>query len=281
LNGFDRTCRGVLPTFALALVVALAVAGCAAEDATPSAASSSPTPPPVELVVFGAASLRSVLKQVESAYENEHPRIDVVVSTGSSAALRTQIEQGAPADVFLSADTVNPRRLADAGLIGGDPVPFARNRLAIIVPITNPAGITGPADLARPGIKIIAAGERVPITGYATEAIQALAALPGYPAGFADAYAANVVSREDDVGAVAAKIELREGDAAIVYATDARASDAVTAVAIPDAADPTATYAGAVIGASGHRAEATAFFDWLAGPAGEAILADAGFLPPP
>ena len=276
MNGFGRTCRGALSAL---VVVALVLAGCAG-GSTPSSASSSSARPPVELVVFGAASLRSALKQVESAYETGHPGIHVVVSTGSSAALRAQIEQGAPADIFLSADIVNPQRLADAGLIDGDPVPFAGNRLAIIVPIANPAGITDPADLARPGIKIIAAGDQVPITGYATEAIQALAALPGYPAGFADAYAANVVSREEDVGSVVAKIELREGDAAIVYATDALASKAAMTIPIPDAADPTAVYAGAVIGASDHREEATALLAWLAGPVGGAILADAGFLPP-
>ena len=220
------------------------------------------------------------MKQVESAYEIAHPGIAVVVSTDSSAALATQIEEGAPADIFLSADTVNPKRLADAGLTSGEPTPFARNRLAIIVPVANPAGITSPADLARPGTKIIAAGDQVPITSYATKAIRALGALPGYPAGFAEAYAANVVSREDNVGAVAAKVELREGDAAIVYATDALASGALATIAIPDVVNPVATYAGVVIGTSEHREEATAFLAWLLGPAGRAILAAAGFLQP-
>ena len=279
MNGFGRRFRGALPGLAVAVAAAVSVAGCAG-GATLSAKSSSPTAPAVQLVVFAAASLRDVLKQVEAAYEVEHPGIDIVVSTGSSAALRAQIEQGAPADIFLSADTVNPQRLADAGLSADDPVPFAGNRLAIIVPIANPAGIADPADLARPGLKIIAAGERVPITAYATEAIQALGALPGYPAGFAEAYAQNVVSREEDVGSVVARIELREGDAAIVYATDALASSLATTIPIPDVADPTAVYAGVVIGASDHREEATGFLAWLVGPVGEAILADAGFLPP-
>jgi len=278
LNWLGRRSWGVLPTFALALVVV--VTGCVNGDSTSSVAFPSPTPPPVELVVFGAASLRSVLKQLESAYELEHPGIDLVVSTDSSATLRAQIEQGAPADIFLSADTMNPQRLADAGLSDGAPVPFARNRLAIIVPRANPAGITDPAELARTGIKIIAAGERVPITAYATEAIRALATLPGYPAGFAEAYAQNVVSREEDVGSVVAKIELREGDAAIVYATDALASDVTSTIPIPADVNPTATYAGVVTSTSDHLEEATAFFTWLGGPVGEAILADAGFLPP-
>ena len=217
---------------------------------------------------------------MESAYEIGHPGIDLIVSSDSSTTLRTQIELGAPADIFLSADTTNPQALADAGLIYGEPIPFARNHLAIIVPITNPAGITKPTDLARPGLKLIAAGDSVPITAYATEAVEAMAGLPGFPAGFAEAYVANVVSEEDNVGAVVAKIELREGDAAIVYATDALASDVVATIPIPEAANPTATYAGVVTSTSTHRDEATAFFAWLVGPAGRAIFASAGFLSP-
>ncbi len=273
-----RGSRGrVLPPLVtvVAFVAVVASACTTSERATAGSATER-----VELTVFGAASLRGVLSRIESAYERGHPDIDITVSTDSSAALRTQIEQGAPADVFLSADTKSPQALAAAGLSVGSPIPFAGNRLAIVVPPGNPAGVSGPADLARPGLKIIAAGDQVPITGYATEAIESMGALPGYPAGFADAYAANVVSHEDNVGAIVAKIELREGDAAIVYATDARASELVGTIPIPDAADPTAAYAGVVTAASSRRQEAAAFFDWLVGPAGQAILAEAGFLPP-
>lgn len=280
----SRVFRRIVP--AMVVAVAVLAAGCASSDPTLSVSTPTSTvspasiAAPVDLVIFGAASLKNVLGQVESAYEIGHPGIDLVMSTDSSTTLRTQIELGAPADIFLSADTTNPQALADAGLIYAEPVPFARNRLAIIVPIANSAGITDPADLARRGLKIIAAGDSVPITAYATEAVQALGALSGYPAGFAEAYAANVVSREDNVGAVVAKIELREGDAAIVYATDALASDVVATIPIPEAANPTATYAGVVTSTSTHRDEATAFVAWLVGQAGRAIFAGAGFLPP-
>ena len=126
---------------------------------------------------------------------------------------------------------------------------------------------------------MVAAGADVPIAGYADQVVTRLAALPGYPPAFASAYTANVVSREQNVQAVVAKIELGEGDAAIVYVTDARASKAVASIAIPDAANVPATYAGVVVAASTRHAEAHALLDWLAGPAGAAVLGTFGFLP--
>ena len=120
--------------------------------------------------------------------------------------------------------------LVDAGLAAGEPIPFAGNRLALVVPAGNPAGITSPFDLARPGVRLVGAGTTVPITKYAAQMVGMLAGLPGAPHDFAAAVEANVVSREDNVRAVLAKVELGEGDAAIVYATDATAAgDAVRA----------------------------------------------------
>lgn len=235
---------------------------------------------PAALTVFGAASLKNALGEVATAYEAAHPGATLTISTDSSAALATQIEQGAPADVFLSADTTNPQRLVDGGLADRDAVIFAGNELTIITPADNPGGLTGPFDLAKHGIRIVAAGDGVPITRYATQVVENLAAEDGAPAGFAAAYATNVVSKEDNVAAVRAKIELGEGDAAIVYLTDAAASDIVTAIAVPDSANVPASYAGVVVQTSSHLAAAHAFLDWLTGPDGQAILAEFGFLPP-
>ena len=124
-------------------------------------------------------------------------------------------------------------------------------------------------------------GDEVPITQYATQVVNALAALPDYPADFADAYAANVVSREDNVQAIVAKIELGEGDAAFVYQTDALASGSVRSVDIADEANHVQVmYAGVVIATSAHPEAARAFLHWLTGPDGRAILAGFGFLPP-
>ncbi len=182
--------------------------------------------------------------------------------------------------MFLSADTRNAQRLVDDGFAAGDAVVFAGNELTVIVPAGNPAGIATPADLARPGVKIVAAGDEVPITTYATQLVANLAAEPGYPSGFEAAYASNVVSREDNVKAVVAKIELGEGDAGIVYRTDAAASSKVETVAVPADANVPASYAAVVVRASSHPAAATGFLDWLTGPDGQRILASFGFLKP-
>src|SRR4029079_19337559 len=105
----------------------------------------------VELTGFAAASLKAVLDKVKTAYASSHPGVTLTTSTDSSAALETQIEQGAPADIFLSADTTNPQKLVEKGLASGNPVPFATNLLTVIVPTANAAKIASPADLARPG----------------------------------------------------------------------------------------------------------------------------------
>lgn len=233
-----------------------------------------------ELHVAAAASLRVAATDLADAYSAARPGTTFVVATDSSAALRTQIEQGAPIDVFLSADTANPQALVDAGLGAGPPVPFAANALALVVPTANPAGIESPADLARPGVRVIAAGARVPITAYAERVVAALASLPGYPAGFAASVEANTVSREDNVAAALAKIELGEGDAAFVYATDAAVSAKVTTIPIPGAANVRASYAGVVVAASPRRDAAAAFLAWVAGPDGQAVLGRLGFLAP-
>jgi molybdate transport system substrate-binding protein len=266
------------PGSVLALGLTLVLAGCSTAGTAPTARSTAAS---ASLTIFGAASLKGALDQARGAYEAAHPGTTITVSTDSSAALETQIEQGAPADVFLSADTTNPEKLVDKGLAAGSPVAFAENELTVIVPAANPAGITSPKDLARTGVKVIAAGNDVPITMYAKQLVDNLAREGGYPAGFAAAYAANVASKEDNVKAVVAKIELGEGDAGIVYVTDATASTKVSTVAVPDPANVPATYVGVVVKASPNAAAAQAFLDWFAGPDGEAILASYGFRPPP
>jgi molybdate transport system substrate-binding protein len=259
-------------------LVALIVIGCTSSSAATSSRTSAAA---VDLTVFGAASLRGVLDRVTSTYAAAVPGTRLTVSTDSSAALATQIAQGAPADLFLAADTANPQKLVDGGFAAGDAVVFARNELSVIVPNGNPAAIGSPADLARDGVKVIGAGDEVPITKYATQLLGNLAKQPGYPADFEAAYAANVVSREDNVKAVVAKVGLGEGDAGIVYATDAKASADVETVEIPEAANVMASYAGVVVKASANVDAARAFLTWVAGPPGRAILGEAGFLPPP
>jgi len=268
----------------LALIVgACSSAGTAAPTAAPTAAASvAPSAAALSgsLTIYGASSLKAALAKAETAFTAANPGVTITISTDSSSALETQIEQGAPADVFLSADTANPLKLVAKGLTAGPPVKFAGNLLTVIVPTANPAAIQTPADLAKPGIKIIAAGASVPITKYATILVASLAKEPGYPADFVAKYNANVVSQEDNVAAVVSKIELGEGDAAIVYVTDAKSSTKVTPIAVPADANVPATYSGVVIKASKNPDAAQAFMTWFAGPDGQAILASFGFLPP-
>jgi molybdate transport system substrate-binding protein len=273
--------RSRLPTLVgvVALLLAACVGSASPGSGQPVAGAAASGAPRVELTIYGAASLQGVLAKVKAVYEAAVPGTGLTISTDSSAALETKIEQGAPADVFLSADTANPQKLVDKGLADGKAVVFATNRLVVIVPSSNPAAIASPADLARPGIKVIAAGDSVPIAKYATQLVANLAKQPGYPADFVARYTTNIASKEDNAKAEVAKIELGEGDAAIVYATDARASTRVATIAVPDAANVPARYAGVVVRRPADAA-AAAFLAWFAGPDGQAILGSFGFLPP-
>jgi molybdate transport system substrate-binding protein len=258
------------------VTLAVVLAACSGAGTSPSTGGPAA---PSGLTIYAAASLKAALAKAKTAYEAANPGTRLTISTDSSSALETKIEQGAPADVFLSADTANPQKLVDAGLAAGGVTKVAGNLLTVIVPTANPAGIRTPADLAKTGVKVIAAGDTVPITRYADRLVANLGKQSGYPADFAVRYAANVASREDNVAAVVAKIELGEGDAGIVYVTDAKASGKVAVIPVPDAANVPATYAGVVVGASASGAAARAFLAWLAGPDGRAVFASFGFLP--
>ena len=229
-----------------------------------------------QLTVFAAASLTDALATLEPAYEAAHG-VDLVISFDASSALRAQIEAGAPASLFLSADEANARTLADAGLTDGDLVAFTRNALAIAVSASS--DVERWEDLATDGVRVVAAGEAVPIQRYAEVAIDAMARLDGAPPGYAQAVRANIVSREDNVRAVLAKVQLGEGDAGFVYATDARGADDVRTLPIPDAANVAATYAGVVIAESDAATEADELLTWLTQDEAQAAFADAGFAP--
>ncbi len=273
------------------VIAAIVLAACSSAGGAPSpqataaaSATIAPVAPPsaaaVDLTVFGAASLKKALAEIKVSYEAANPGTTITISTDSSTALATKIEQGAPADVFLSADTQNPQSLVDKGLAVGPVTKLAGNTLTVIVPTGNPAGIRTPADLAKAGVKVIAAGDAVPITKYANQLVANLAKEVGYPAGFAAKYAANIASKEDNVAAVVSKIALGEGDAGIVYATDARTSDKVATIPVPDSANVAANYGGVAVKASPNLGAATAFMSWIAGPDGQAILKSLGFLAP-
>ena len=245
-----------------ALVAALTMAGCAGGASD-------------QLTVYAAASLRDAFEDLADAY-TEKTGISLVLSFDASSALRAQITEGAPADVFASADLASARTLVEEGLTDGDPAVFAANALSIVAPVDGGA-VDSWTDLAAPGARIIAAGHSVPITTYAEQLVSNLADRTGAPEGFATAYAANVVSREDNVRAVLTKIAIGEGDAGIVYETDAASSDAVTVVDVPAEANVLAEYA--VVSLSDAAPHAADFVSWLLGDAAQEILESHGFRP--
>ena len=220
--------------------------------------------------------MTDAFEELGAAYTDE-TGVAVVLSFDASSALRAQITEGAPADIFASADLANAQALADEGLTDGELAVFARNALAIVAP-ADAEDVDDWTDLASPGLRIIAAGEDVPITQYAEELVSNLASQTDAPAGFADAYAANVVSREDNVRAVLAKVEVGEGDAAIVYETDAASSEAVGVVPVPEDANVLAEYA--VVTVADAAAGAADFTAWLLAETAQEILASHGFRPP-
>jgi molybdate transport system substrate-binding protein len=252
----------------------------AAPAASASTASTAPSAATAELTIYAASSLKSALDKARTEYEAANPGTRLVISTDASSALETKIEQGAPADVFLSADTANPQQLVDKALANGSLTNFAKNKLTVIVPKDNPAKIQTPADLAKAGVKVIAAGDAAPITKYADQLVGNLAKQPRYPADFVDAYNANIASREDNVGAIVAKVGMEQGDAGIVYVTDANGKADVAPVDVPPDANVIATYAGTVVKSSANPSASNAFLTWLAGPDGQAVLSGFGFLPP-
>src|SRR5579884_66731 len=216
--------------------------GAAAPAGTPAGQPTAPSAGDA-LTVYAASSLTDAFTELGALF-GRRTGTRVELNFGASSALWTQIEQGAAADVFASASMADMQALERAGLLRGDPAVFANNRLVIVVPRDNPAGINAPRDLAKPGVKFVAAQPGVPVGQYAATALERMSADTAYGADFKARGDANTVSREDNVRTVLAKVTLGEADASIVYASDVPPAvrDKVATVAIPDPFNPLATY---------------------------------------
>jgi len=279
-----RSFRILVPLLAAALVVGACGPTTPSVTGAPSAAATSgpisPAPGgPAEIQVYAAASLEHVLVELARAYEAGHPGTTITATTGSSAALAGSIEEGAPADILLSADTAIPQRLADAGRTTGDVTIFAGNELALIVPAGNPAMVLAPRDMANTDVKVVAAAEDAPITAYTRQLLDQLAGLQTYPDDIAARYESNVVSREDDVRGIVAKVTRGEGDAGIVYLTDAKASKDTQTIAIPSEFNVAARYGAVALKGSANDEAAAGFLAWLTSTEAQDILASFGFRP--
>ncbi|MBK9748062.1 MAG: molybdate ABC transporter substrate-binding protein [Chloroflexi bacterium] len=232
------------------------------------------------LTVFAAASLTDAFEEIAPSFEADHPGVEVLFSFGGSSTLATQLAEGAPADVFASANNTQMTVARDAERIAGSPRTFVKNRLVLIVPADNPAGIATLRDLANEGVQLVIAAPDVPVRTYTDTMLQRLAADPAYGEAYRTAVLANVVSEEDNVRQVAAKVALGEADAGIVYISDVTPdiSEQVIAIPIPDYLNTIATYPIAVTNDAANPELAQAFVDYVLSDAGQYILVNWNFI---
>lgn len=220
------------------------------------------------ILVSAAASLTDVFAEMKEGFEAENPGVDLTLNLGATSTLRRQILEGAPADVFVSADRPDMDAVTDAGLVSGAPVVFATNRLQIAVTDGNPAGITGLPDFADAGRLIGLCAQPVPCGRLARLALESAGVTP------------SVDSEEPNVRALLNKIAAGELDAGIVYVTDVLAEPEVEGVEIPTEDNVVNEYAIAVLVSTSDQDLASRFVDYVISHAGQAILADHGFSPP-
>lgn len=239
--------------------------------------------PKKTLTVYAAASLTEAFTALEQPFEQAQPDIDVQFSFAGSNQLRTQLEQGAPADVFASASAGDMQLLVERNWV--DPArvqPFARNRLVVIYPNDNPGRLTSLLDLARPGVSLIVADRQVPVGKYTAAMFSALRADPTYGIDFAQGVEQNIVSRELNVKQVVAKVRLGEADAGVVYVSDLTPELAIQVgqIAIPDQFNQVAIYPIAPLKDSAHAARADQFIAYVLSDSGQTTLQQFGFVAP-
>lgn len=257
----------------LLLLCTLLFSGCA------PATTSAPAPEPRALNVFAASSLTDAFTEIGKNFETANPGATVTFNFAGSQALRTQIEEGAPADVFASANKTEMDALVDDGfVVPGTPQVFLSNRLVVILPANNTAALTKLEDLAGSGIKLVLAAEEVPVGKYARQALEQMNGQFG--ADFKDKVLANVVSNEDNVKQVVAKVQLGEADAGIVYTSDAVAAPELKTIEIPAESNVIAQYPIAMLTKSANADLAKAFIEYVLSSDGQSVLQKWGFAPP-
>ncbi len=237
--------------------------------------------PPV-LTVFAAASLTDAFEELGGLYRRRHQGSDVRFNFAGSQQLAAQLEHGADADVFASADQRWMAHVRRLELARERPVVFARNRLVVVLPRSNPGRIERLQDLARAGVKLVLAAESVPAGRYSREMLGRLTGRPDFAPGYDRRALANVVSEEENVKGVVAKVQLGEADAGVVYASDVTGEigGRVRVLDIPEEANVIASYPIVALAASSRPEAARAFIELVRGPEGQAILAKHGLLPP-
>lgn len=229
-----------------------------------------------EVRVFAASSLTDAFTEAATQFESAHPGTGVTLNFGSSSALATQIQEGAPAGVFASANVSQMATLEKDGLVTAPRV-FATNSLVVVA--AKDSAVELFRDLARPGLRLVLAGKDVPAGQYARESLGKAATSSGYGEDFAKLALGNLKSDEVNVRAALAKVELGEADAAIVYATDVRGVPGVRVVPIPGEYNVVAEYPVAVLKEAVNAEGAATFVAFLLSDEGQRILARHGFGP--
>ena len=261
----------------LTLLLVLFLTGCKAPP--PSAPATAPAAQSSSaLMVFAAASLTDAFTEIGETFEAAHPGVKITFNFAGSQSLQTQIQEGAPADVFASANMQEMDALVAGGFIAQDaPQVFLANKLVVILPANNPANLDKLEDLARPDIKLVLAAEEVPVGRYARQMLDQLNGQFG--SDFKDKVIANVVSNEDNVRQVLAKVQLGEADAGIVYASDAVTATDLQIIEIPDELNVIAKYPIAPLRNSANAELAAQFVAYILSPEGQFSLGKWGFGP--
>lgn len=272
----------------LCLVGLLFAAGCTSSPASVQSPrtmnATVPTGTGAELTVYAAASLKDAFTELKGSFEVAHPGVVLRFDFDGSQVLRAQLEKGAAADVFASANAEQMNLAKAAGLVENDSVlVFASNRLAVLVPKTNTAGIERFEDLARDDLRLAVGTKDVPVGAYTRRVLDRVANTSSYGPDFRSSILGNVVSEEASMNALATKVVLGEVDAGIGYASDVPASqkDAVVLIEIPPELNAVAEYPIGVLAESERPDLARAFTDLVASPEGAAVLARHGFAPAP
>lgn len=246
---------------AATVLLASGVAACGSDDGGDSGGADEQT-----LVVYAAASLTSTFTELGQQFEEDNDGVKVTFNFAGSSDLVAQIQEGAPADVFASADTANMDKATADDLVEGDPVNFATNTLEIATPPDNPADVKSFQDLGEPGIKVVICAPEVPC-GAATKTVEEAADVTIKP-----------VSEEASVTDVLAKVTSEQADAGVVYVTDViAAGDAVLGVPFTESSDAVNTYPIAQLADSDEGDLATSFIELVTGSEGQAVLEAAGF----
>lgn len=238
---------------------------------------------PREVLVFAAASLTDAMNQVAQEFETANPGVEVVTNFGGSSGLATQILEGGVADVFAAANQTQMQRVVEAGLAAAEPTFFATNRLVVILPADNPGGVETLADLATPGLRLVLAIPGVPVRDYTDTMLAAMAADDTYGPDYTAGVYANLVSEEDNVRQVVAKVALGEADIGVVYSSDVmpEMADGLRTIPVPDPFNVVAAYPVAPLADAPHPDLAQAFVKFLLAERGQAILQAWGFGPAP